>query len=212
VEDYEKYWLESKTAKEKKERLVMLDDARMKKAMIKLKLKKNKSKAKKVHDFGCAMLYFNNPKLKQIHSEIEDKDIYIDDNDDSFGLEDESHTTLLYGLHEEVSDADVISTIRKHKFPNKIKLNNVSLFENDKYDVLKFDVVEPVLNKVNKNLTKFPHTTSFPDYHPHATIAYIKKGKGKKYVGKFKNMNIDVSPSEIVYSKTDGSKIIKKLK
>lgn len=163
-------------------------------------------KIKKVHDFGCVMLYFDNPKMKEIHSQIDEKDVYTEDEDSSFGLEDESHTTLLYGLHEEVEENDVFSTIKKTKIPKSVKLNNVSLFENEKYDVLKFDVDESKFHEINKNLTSFPHTTSFPDYHPHSTIGYLKKGKGKKYVEKFKDLSIKVFPKKIVYSQTDGSK------
>ncbi len=54
--------------------------------------------------------------------------------------------------------------------------------------------------------TKLPHTTDYPDYHPHTTIAYVKPGEGKKYVGKI-DKPIMVKPNKIVYSKADGSKI-----
>jgi hypothetical protein len=48
-------------------------------------------------------------------------------------------------------------------------------FENELYDVLKFDVKrEKSLFDCNKDLMKFPHTTDYPDYHPHLTISYLK--------------------------------------
>ena len=166
---------------------------------------------KQVHEYGCAMLYFNNPQLEEIHSQINPEDIYTEQDDNSYGLEGEPHTTLLYGLHPEVSDEEVFSRIRSEEFPSTITLKNVSLFENDNYDVLKFDVEHPILNKVNKKLTELPYTTDYPDYHPHSTIAYIKKGKGKGYVKKFNGVSLSVVPEQVVYSKTDGSRVVKKI-
>jgi hypothetical protein len=60
-------------------------------------------------------------------------------------------------------------------------------------------------------LVKLPHTTDYPDYHPHSTIAYLKKGKGEKYTDKLKGAEYIVNPSKIVYSKPDGNKIEKSI-
>ena len=54
------------------------------------------------YDYGCAMLYFDFPKMSEIHDQIDPSDIYEDDKDKTYGLEDEPHCTLLYGLHKEV--------------------------------------------------------------------------------------------------------------
>ncbi len=169
------------------------------------------------HSYGCAMAYFELPEMDDIHKKIDEKDIYTDDNSDrSYGLETEPHVTLLYGIHDkEVEDDKVLEACRKYQI-GEIVLHNASLFENDKYDVLKFDVRYPYkggafLHKINKELTKLPNTNSFPDYHPHCTIAYLKSGAGKKYVKMFDGLEIDVKPNEIVYSKSDGEKIVEKL-
>jgi 2'-5' RNA ligase len=168
------------------------------------------------HSYGCAMAYFELPEMDAIHKKIDEKDIYTDDSDRSYGLETEPHVTLLYGIHDkEVEDDKVLEACRKYQI-GEIVLHNVSLFENDKYDVLKFDVRYPYkggafLHKINKELTKLPNTNSFPDYHPHCTIAYLKPGEGKKYVKMFEGLEINVKPNEIVYSKADGEKIVEKL-
>jgi hypothetical protein len=59
---------------------------------------------------------------------------------------------------------------------------------------------------VNAELSKFPHTTNFPDYHPHSTVAYLKKGTGQKYIDKFKGQEHQVTPNKIVYSMASGEK------
>jgi hypothetical protein len=60
---------------------------------------------------------------------------------------------------------------------------------------------------VNAELAKLPHTTNFPDYHPHATIGYLKPGTGKKYVELFKDKQYEVVPEKIVYSKPGGERL-----
>jgi hypothetical protein len=180
-------------------------------------LEMKKKDTKKAYDYGCVMLYFKVPTLKEYTSKIEDSDVY---DEEGFGIETKSHVTLLYGLHdEEIKDDDVFDLVMKEHYPDLI-LISPSLFENPEYDVLKFDVKYPedvksdkVLHKVNKKLMDtFPYTTNFPKYHPHCTIAYLKKGKGKEYVKMFKDAEIVVHPNKIVYSKSDGSKETKYLK
>jgi 2'-5' RNA ligase len=137
----------------------------------------------------------------------------MEEEDGSYGLEDEPHATLLYGLHsDEIDDDDVLSASIKSGIPDELNLHNASCFNNDKYDVLKFDVDDDHLHKINAELTKLPHTTDYPDYHPHSTIAYLKKGKGEKYTQKLKDALYTVNPSKIVYSKPNGDKIEKNLK
>ena len=154
----------------------------------------------KKSEFGCAMLFFNFPEMKVFQEKIEKDDLTGN------GFEDEPHVTLLYGLHsDEIEDDDVIS--RCNKGISSMLLHNVSCFENDDYDVLKLDVRSNFLHDINKELSKLPHTTDYPDYHPHCTIAYVKKGKGKKYAEMFLDRSYEVFPTKVVYSKPDGSRI-----
>jgi 2'-5' RNA ligase len=159
------------------------------------------------YDYNCAMIYFDFPHMNKIQDAINPKDIYYEKGDRTFGLEDEPHCTLLYGLHSEVTTDDIKNIINKYEF-TPLKLINVSLFENEKYDVLKFDVVGEDLHKINEELKKYPFTSDYPDYHPHSTIGYLKSGKGKRYTEMLKNMEFDVIPNKVVYSKADGEKDI----
>ena len=161
-------------------------------------------------EYGCVMLYFTFPEMKYLHNMIDPKDIYTEENDSSFGLEDESHTTLLFGLHDTVSLDDVKDVIKKITFGDLIA-HQPSLFENKKYDVLKFDVKysnkgDNLLHRCNKLLKNHPFTTDFPDYHPHMTIGYIKPGKGYKYVRKIGQIDYKLTPQYAVYSQPDGTK------
>jgi len=155
------------------------------------------------YEYGCVMLYFDFPEIKKIHEIIDPDDIYHEEGDRSFGLEDEPHTTLLYGLHDGVTSQDVEGVLEQFKF-GTCSIKNASLFDNPQYDVLKFDVSGPGLHEANKELTEFPHTTNFPDYHPHLTIGYLKPGTGKKYTEKLKGLSYSLTPKYAVYSKPDG--------
>lgn len=172
-----------------------------------------KENSQGVYEYGCVMLYFNFPQLGKIQEYIDEEDIYEDPEDPSYGLEDEPHITLLYGLHDDVSLEQVKEIIDNFTFSTE-EIYNVSLFENEKYDVLKFEVVtDGILNSVNKDLRTLPYTSKFNDYQAHMTIGYIKPGMGKKYVAKFKDLKYQIVPSYVVYSyPSDGEKKKDKIK
>ena len=110
----------------------------------------------------------------------------IDPNDlDEDGFEDEPHVTVQYGFDPDVTIQEVIAKVEP--IPCEIKFGSFGLFENDN-DVLKINIISPDLRKLNKKIMEeFEIDTKYPDYKPHATIAYLKKGMGKKYMDKLKN-------------------------
>ena len=125
------------------------------------------------------MIRFDMPEfIKQIQERIPQESLYIDESDNinGYGLEIDSHVTLFPCLDNETSVNEVsqylpdVSTLG-------IELVNISLFENDDYCVLKADVnTDSSLAKLNSELLKhFVCGSEFKDYHPHMTIAYIKK-------------------------------------
>jgi 2'-5' RNA ligase len=157
-------------------------------------------------EYGCSMVFFEFPEIKSIHQEIEESDL------SGSGLEEESHVTLLYGLHADEIEDNKVLDISASEPIESIKLHNVSAFENEEFDVLKFDVDSPILHKLNSKLAELPHTNNFPKYHPHCTIAYLKPGTAKKYIDAFEGRSYEVFPTKIIYSKPGGEKISKSLK
>jgi len=158
----------------------------------------------KANDYGCVMVYFKpNDNFTELLDEINNDDVYTDEND-GYGLtpSDEFHVTLLYGLHKDVKDEEVEEVVKGIEAPKITHNKSTSLFEND-YDVLKIDIKPTGLIKYNTLLKKLPHTDTFPGYHPHMTLGYIKKGKGKDYIQKVDDLSIEAS--HIIYSKTDGT-------
>lgn len=167
-----------------------------------------KEGAHKGNKYGCVMVFFDyDSKLWEKFQDIIDADdLYEPKDETGYGKETEPHVTILYGLHTDIPDSDIKAEIDKIKKPS-LKMGKVSFFENAKFDVLKFDVESDDLHKLNKKFRKFPFTSDYPEYHPHCTIAYVKKGTAKKYVDRLnKFMEIPFESVQIVYSKANGTK------
>ena len=45
-----------------------------------------KEETKEKFDYGCVMLYYDFPKMGEIHEMIDDNDVYHQEGDRSFGL------------------------------------------------------------------------------------------------------------------------------
>ena len=86
--------------------------------------------------------------------------------------------------------------------------NTFNIFTNDDYDVVKIDVSGSELHQLNKKLQVLPHTNNYPKYQPHVTIAYVKKGQGKKYVGIAEFKDKEIHGDHIVFSSKNGNKSI----
>ena len=177
--------------------------------MIKLKpILENRSNASV--EYGCVMLSFNIPHWNRFIKLIDTEDLYTESNSE-YGIETETHVTLLYGLEGSVSVMDV-SSVTNDIVYGQCLFHNVSTFESEKYEVLKFDVSYATrggafLHKSNTQLKNLPHTVIFPKYNPHMTIAYLKTGTAKKYINKFKDLSFKSTPTGIIYSKANGDKL-----
>lgn len=136
---------------------------------------------KQVYEKGCLMAYLQEcDEHSEFLQKIDPEDV---EDEKAKGIEDELHVTILYGLNpgismEQVEDAVALDQLKQFS----ILCTGVHLFENEDYDVLIFRVESSVLYDMNALCKTLPHESNFPDYVPHMTIAYLKKGCGKKYV------------------------------
>lgn len=167
----------------------------------------NEADKNRKYEYGCIMVYLNfkNGAFLKFQDIIDPKDLYEDPDDPSFGLETKPHVTALFGLHEDIDEKELEKVLTQQEKP-EIKVSDVSIFPSEKYDVLKFDVDSEDMHGFNKKLKQFPFTSNFPNYHPHCTIAYLKKGVSDKYIGKIKKYidEFTTNPTKIVYSKVGG--------
>lgn len=105
---------------------------------------------------------------------IPDSDLYT--AKEKYGREDEIHVTVKYGLH--TTDVDEIKEIVEGFGPFQIKLGKVSRFvpKEKEYDVVKIDIESDELAELHALLGELENSDEHPVYHPHCTVAYVKKG------------------------------------
>ena len=180
--------------------------------MIKIRDILKEVKAK--YDYGCVMLNCTFPEeVIQAQQSIKPEDLYIAEDSGGYGIETEAHCTLLYGLHEGVTLEEVKSKLAGIVF-TQLRATGPTLFQNEKFDVLKYDVTYlirglPFLTMSNRRLKELPNTQTYPDYHPHMTIAYLKPGLGEKYESLFKGRGLSefiTTPQYAEYSEPSGTK------
>jgi 2'-5' RNA ligase len=142
-------------------------------------------------DTGCLMLDLKFNNWNKFLKQIPDEDLYTDE--EGYSKELEPHCTVLYGFDQSVDVNKVKKYLQTLSEPIKLSLNKIDLFENEKFDVVKFSVVSKDLNKLHKFLkNNFENNETFDTYSPHVTIAYVKKGFGKKFVtNKFEPIELD---------------------
>ena len=147
---------------------------------------------------GCIMLLIDAPKWKKITDKIKEDDVY---DEPGYGIEDEPHITIKYGLHDNVSFKNVFNIIKNKLNGGDIDLflTAIDCFENNDFDVVKFNVVSDKLKDLNFEIcNNFECQDEFDKYNPHMTIAYVNKGCGKKYKKRF-NRPIKLRGSKLKY-------------
>ena len=156
--------------------------------------------------YSCLMLDlgFLSPDIAKIQRTIDPDSIY--DKEAGFGLEHESHITIKYGIHE-TKPSEIFSKIKVK--PVRFALTGLSLFENEKYDVLKLSVKSPDLHQMNAEVCKqFACTDTYPTYIPHCTVAYLDPGEGRRYIKMKSDMfNKEHVARTFIFSSSDGSKV-----
>lgn len=147
------------------------------------------------YDYDCLMLQVDLPEEVTSVINIDENDLYLPKGEEErYGIEDEHHVTILYGLHNGEYDTEELKAdVTKYLQDNcletmslNINLPGISIFENEKYDVVKFEVESEDCKALNKLLQdNYPYSSDYPDYKAHITIAYVNKGEGSKYVKTF---------------------------
>jgi 2'-5' RNA ligase len=95
------------------------------------------------------------------------------------GRETEPHVTVKYGLHSD--DPSTVRGIVSRHPQFDIRMGRTSHFPDSGHgDVVKAEVDSPQLHELHHAISNGTENTStFPDFKPHVTLAYVKKGMGR---------------------------------
>ncbi len=133
----------------------------------------------KKHQYSSIHINFSSEAAHRFLAETKTiiKKSELHGQDSGRGLEKDPHITVLYGLHDvnpPLCAIDILETYPKFV----IVLGDISLFKSkttgNPFDVVKVDVKSTDLHVLNSSLSdECEHTSEFPEYIPHATIAYV---------------------------------------
>lgn len=102
---------------------------------------------------------------------LNDNELVI--NDTIYGREDDIHITVICGV---TSPLQTLINVFKKEKSFKVTLRNITLFQNQKYDVLKIDIESEKLHRLHRIANNdLIHTCKRPSFLPHITIAYLRK-------------------------------------
>ena len=158
------------------------------------------------YDYGCVMVEVPVKNWNEITSTINKDDLYEVEGE-NYGISENPHLTLLYGLKPNITKEQIEEVLKRVIDGDKIivEIENIDLFENENFDVVKFNIKKTEqLQRIFDALSELPNENTYPDYNPHMTICYTKKGMGQKYIRKYIHK---LSSNEICYSMANGQKI-----
>jgi 2'-5' RNA ligase len=166
-------------------------------------------------EYDYSSTQFNLPKelsekiIRWAVENIPEENIVYDSVDPGTkGIQLESHVTLKYGLLTDNFE-EVQKALEGEKAPH-IKFGKTHFFEPEgkDYDVVIIVVESEDLQNLNKKLCDAVkhEDTQGSEYHPHVTVAYVKKGLGKNYDGKDIITGEEIDLDVLVFSPKEGEK------
>ena len=158
-------------------------------------------------EYAFLMVDYETPSIiKDLQKKIPSRELYTEEDNEDYGLEKQSHVTLVPCLDNDI-DIDRLKSYLKPINEYDIVLTDISKFECEKFDVLKCAVKSKALKDTNKEIVdKFETHSEYKDYNPHMTIAYMKKGMADKYLKKILDKLILLKAKNFNFSYFDGDK------
>lgn len=140
---------------------------------------------------------------------IDPADLVKDVNGADGGLETTPHVTVRYGIKGD--DTAGIRAYLEKQAPFEATLGKTQAFPASEHSDGAAPIIAPVespdLRRMEAELDKHGdfNERSFPDYKPHATVAYVKAGEAKRYTGMTETEGKKFTVSSVSISKKDGS-------
>lgn len=159
---------------------------------------------------GCVMLGTEVPDT----SFIKDEDLYYTHNPELFWVNGRamgnSHITLKYGLLPEVRRKHVDKVIDGLPLPERLSGTGLMKFDSpypdEPYDCIVLEIGKYAwtpgaeeLMDLHNHLNYLPHINTFPDYKPHVTLAYVRKGWYDEHIDDLVDFRSTLRTTELDY-------------
>jgi len=127
--------------------------------------------------------------------------------EDGHGREKDTHITICYGICTD--NLSIIKEALGKEKPIKIVLKKIGFFKpDDKYDAVIIKVESKDLEELNKKINYILNVeTTYSEYKPHCTIAYVKNGEAMKYAGDTYFNNTEIILNKIVFANNKNEEI-----
>lgn len=145
--------------------------------------------------------------LSKTQGLIKKTDLY-QPNTGRYGFEDRPHVTVLYGLHADMPSLELVNLIETYpRFT--LVLGKISLFKgnqnNNDFDVVKAEIDCSDLHVLNSEIADMcEYTNDYPQYIPHATVAYVNHGTCDELQGSVAVQGLAIPVQELVFSSKTG--------
>ena len=115
--------------------------------------KLNEKHEGQTYSYGCLMVEFEIPDWeKWVGGMIDPKDVY-NNEENEYGIETEPHCTILYGFTDNIQYTELMPYLMPSHYI-KVNFDNMSIFESDEYDVLKFGCSSKALSSLHKTIIR----------------------------------------------------------
>ena len=164
----------------------------------------------KSQEFGCLMALVNKkdciPIINFNKKLIKDEDLYHEINKngkDEYGRELECHITIKFGFIRDLNELEIRQLLKGQK-SFVVELYELSKFDSDpNFDVIILKARSPMLNRLNQLSSIYPTQDTHPNYQPHLTLGYVKKGL---FPNLQKEINFQILIDKVYYSPIQGDK------
>lgn len=162
---------------------------------------KRKALTEDAHQFSSLQFIFDNyisSKLRQFARSLLRPEDVIE-------YEDIPHITVKYGIHD--STADKVFNLLAPFLFNGISCSilNTDLFEGAEDDAVVLRVESEYIRKINTIVSEnIENTNTYPEYIPHITLGYVKKGTGNLYIGRTILDMVSFNVGELQFSSKEG--------
>ena len=164
---------------------------------------------KHLYKFGCLMIPMSASTDgimdEWTRNNIPEESLIINPDTGMEGYEPDHHLTVLYGIHKD--DPSLLDDMIEPMFPlAPIRFGKVSKFDNQDVDVIKVEVIldEQLKRLHDLVIANVEHTEVHPEYIPHVTLAYVKKGLCDDIIGLPFFADIIENPVEFLFVNRDG--------